>query len=514
MTGERRTNGLSPLLLVGNILNNGYLHAKYMRRRGLAADALNVDYRHCQAQPEWAEVGITDPVEEWNQDWSKIDLKGFRRPDWFFDLALNDIPEFARWREQGDSAPAPVAAPAAEPRVPWLRQFARTALIQARMEWLLHWRHRRLSTNALARLGSSLDEARQVAERLQAEDAAFYPDAEKRLSQSDVLELLPRALPHAPLFRQYRLIHGFGLDPIYPLLANPGLPFVAYEHGTLREFPFEDSARGRLYRLAVKKAEAVVITNVDTKKSADRLGLERIVFCPHIIDDDIFRPAHSAVRDQLVRESGAEIILVHPTRHHWKNCPPGLEGSWLKGNEVFLDALARILALRPDRKILTLCFEWGQEVELSKARLRDLGIADRVRWLPMQNKPTMAHYYNAADIVIDQFNPAIGTFGGVVGEAMACAKPVLLNYRKELHRWCYPVLPPAIHAADKDALVQELLQLIDDAELRRGVGDAGRQWFLEHHSSRLVMDRLLGLYADIADRHGWEWPSRCGETAA
>ena len=79
------------ILHVGNILNNGYLHCKYLRKRGVLSDSLNVDYRHCQGQPEWAEVDIRQSVADWDQDWKEIDLKGFVRPDWFHDVTLAEL---------------------------------------------------------------------------------------------------------------------------------------------------------------------------------------------------------------------------------------------------------------------------------------------------------------------------------------------------------------------------------------------------------------------------------------
>ena len=60
---------------------------------------------------------------------------------------------------------------------------------------------------------------------------------------------------------------------------------------------------------------------------------------------------------------------------------------------------------------MVIFFEWGQEVAESKALIDECGFADRVRWEPIAEQPVMREYYNAADIVFDQFNAGIGTFG-------------------------------------------------------------------------------------------------------
>ncbi len=509
------------ILHIGNILNNGYLHCKYLRRRGIPADSLNVDYRHCQGQPEWAEAFITDPVDEFNPDWSRVDLKGFRRPEWFYDVSLSDIPDLVARLGNGGmafsqrTAPAGAPAPAYEPapapgpaRIPpflkaralvsrSLRSIGLSPLVEA------------VKTLSNRRMASQLgfDEANgetQVQEWMN-EYARHYPDHRPGLSSPDIYEWLPRSLAYAPMLRRYPLIHAYSLDPIYPLLGNPGQPFICYEHGTMREFPFEDSARGRLYSLCLKKAEKVVITNADCNRSAERLGLSNYVFIPHIIDDDLFKPGDSPLRRKLQKEHDCDFIFVAPSRHHWKHCPPGLENSWFKRNDILIRGLGRVFHSHPKLKVLVVFFEWGQEVALSKELIRDCGFSDRVRWEPIQSKPALKEFYNAADIILDQFNSGIGTFGAVVPEAMACAKPVLLNYKKELHTWCYPELPPALNAPDEQAIAHHLGELVESQDYRQKIGLAGRRWFEKYHSSRIVIDRMIDIYKAISEKYGWDW---------
>ena len=138
------------------------------------------------------------------------------------------------------------------------------------------------------------------------------PGFPTKLRESDILEWLPRAQGFSRLFSCYKLIHCFSLDAIYPLLAMPTRPFVAYEHGTMREFPFENSSRGRLYALSLKKAEKVLISNADCNLSAERLGLDNYAYIPHIIDDELFKPEESVLREKLKQETGCDFILVAP----------------------------------------------------------------------------------------------------------------------------------------------------------------------------------------------------------
>ena len=494
------------ILHLGNIVNNGYLNSKFLRRHGWAADSVTIDYFHVQAQPEWEEVAVIDPaLSHTEPDWSRVELNGYQRPPWFHDVRFADVPRLAEAIRRGapsgrrgdllpprhaDPPPSPVSSAASLGR----RVLSRLGLLGlGRAARSGH----RVLTETLAPTG--------VAHRLVREFSAAYPDRQERLTLADVLDTQPRSVGHGPLFALYPLIQAYSLDPIHVIVNNPDQPLICFEHGTMREFPFESSARGRLYALALKKAERVFITNADCNRSAERLGLRNYTYVPHPVDEELYRPAPSPLAERLRREHGCDYIFVAPARHHWKHSPPGLENSWLKRNDIMIRALGKFFAAHPGTRALVVFFEWGQEVELSKALVEECGFAGRTRWEPIASKPVMRDYYNAADIVFDQFNDGIGTFGTVVPEALACAKPVLLNYKKELHHWCFPELPPALNAGTEDQIVAIVKTLIDDPSYRVALGQQGRDWFLTHHSSKIVAAKMIDAYLEISDRHGWGW---------
>ncbi len=492
------------ILHIGNILNNGYLHCKYLRKRGVLADCLNVDYKHCQGQPEWAEVYIKEPVDEFNPDWTKVDLKGFERPPWFYDVALKDILSLVN-RLNKDNGNTNLGENTNK------KSNSNSIISSAHYKKLYGLRDRlqRIVNSVLNNEAKSYKESGNeigiLCDRLIKEYKKVYASRNPVLSKDDILQLLPRGLAYSPMLKRYKLIHAYSLDPINVLLGNPDQPFICYEHGTMREFPFENSSRGRLYSLSLKKAEKVIITNADCNISAERLGLQNYVFIPHIIDDDLFKPGESSLKTKLKKETGCDFIFVAPSRHHWKNCPVGLENSWFKRNDILIRGLGRLFRNHPKLNALVVFFEWGQEVSLSKALINECGFSDRVRWAPIQSKPAMKEYYCAADIIIDQFNAGIGTFGAVVPEAMACAKPVILNYKRDLHTWCYPELPPVIHAYDEESIEKQVVELLENEDYRLSIGEKGRQWFERYHSSDVVIKKMIDVYMSISDKYNFGW---------
>lgn len=491
------------VLHLGNILNNGYLNAKVLRRRGWPADAVGVDYWHVQGQPEWDEVEIIDPkIDHFNPDWSKVDLKGFTRPWWYHDPLLAQLPEAAehlRRKEAADYRRVPPTGTAAAHKAdPLWRRILRRALIPMGM---IEARRAAMQQRRLAEMRQRDDVTWR---NLVNEFAHHYPDWPKKLSPQDIADQSARALWHRPLFDLYPLVQGSGLDPINVLIARPDLPFVCYEHGTMRDFPYEDSARGRLYALALKKAQRVIITNQDANLSAARLGITNYTFIPHVVDETIFRPFESQRRQGLLQQYGCDSIVLAPARHHWKHAPPGMENSWFKRNDIAIRGLGRLFSIKPHLKTLVIFFEWGQEVALSKALIKEFGFEDRVRWEPISSKRVMSDFYNAADVVLDQFND-IGVFGTVVPEALACGKPVLLNFKREQHIWCYGEPPPCVDARAEEQIEARVGELLENPVMRETVGRQGLEWFLTHHSTKVVADGHIGVYLEISNRLGWQW---------
>lgn len=97
--------------------------------------------------------------------------------------------------------------------------------------------------------------------------------------------------------------------------------------------------------------------------------------------------------------------------------------------------------------------------------------------------------YKKADIIIDQI--LCGSYGLFSVEAMAYGKPVTAYIREDLA--AEGNMPP-IHNANPDTLYDVLKNLLDDAELRRSSGKAGRAYVEKVHSSDVVVKQVMEVY--------------------
>jgi glycosyltransferase involved in cell wall biosynthesis len=426
------------VLHVGNIANNAYNNAKFLRRKGVNADVLCRDYTHVMGQPEWEDAIFEGQVDEYTPNWNTVNLNGFQRPTWFLQ---DTLVKASRNRKQ---------------------QFKGQFLI----EHLLY---------QLPTLWSRVLRMYLECRRTQSRPAPRILDVVSHTYNRKRFE---------GWFEGYDLIQAYSTDPIDAWMFSKGRPYVAFEHGTMRDIPFENSARGRLLSLAYRQAGKVVITNPDVISAARRLGLKNFLFIPHPVDETKYRPLHTSLRGNLANRYQADLILFAPSRHNWD----------LKGNDLLLKAFARCTKAFPGKLLLILC-DWGQEVARSKELIEMLGIGDCIVWTPPLNKMKLIGYYNAADVVLDQF--IIGTFGTVTPEAMACGKPVLLHFDREVHEWCYGEMPPVVSARTENEIFSRLMELLGSSDRREAIGLASREWVTKYHGWELVADRQIEVYREL-----------------
>ena len=426
------------VLHVGNVANNGYLNAKLQRRVGVPADAV-CDEWHMISQPEWEDAPLEPVSDPLAPLMGKV---GWERPDWVISPR--------RWDPRAEQER-------------WLHERARLAVDGPGLVARFPAFRKRYEP-----LRPILEHDLQVVDLLRA--GAWLNRFERQFGRA------------RRLFARYDVVQAYGIHPILLLLAGGGRPFVSFEHGTLRDLPFEDDWYGRLLSLAYRSAAKVIITNPDVLASARRLELDNYVFIPHPVDEEKYRPGPSELRAQLDAE-GWDFVLVAPSRHDWD----------IKGTDRMLRGFAELVRARP--KALLVLFEWGLELDRSRDLIRELGIEANVRWSPPLPKLRLIDAYRGADLVLDQFE--IGTFGAIAPEAMACGAPVVMAFEPEIHRWCFEELPPVVAARSAGEIGAALTRLAQDDAERKRLGQAGREWVERHHGWRLVVDRQLALYEEL-----------------
>src|SRR5258708_14719444 len=258
----------------------------------------------------------------------------------------------------------------------------------------------------------------------------------------------------------------------------------------MRDLPFDGTAMGKMLALAYRLSDQVIITNPDVITQAERLGLERIQFCPHPVDEAIFRPSEtdSALRKELQSKYDADYVLLAAARQNWA----------VKGNDRLFRAFAELLS-RGIKAVLVIP-GWGQEVAQSKVLCRNLNIAKRVAWIAPVSEPVLLKYYQASDLILDQF--VLGVFGLITCKALSCGKAVLTSYDKPTHAWCFAEHPPVVHCSSEKEIFDAMFSLLRSPDRIAEIGRAARRWVEKHHSKKVVQGILIDVMKRAVERAG------------
>lgn len=182
---------------------------------------------------------------------------------------------------------------------------------------------------------------------------------------------------------------------------------------------------------------------------------------------------------------------------------PNLVGRGLKGHEVLLHAVPRVLASFPDAKFALVGRGWGPEgpayEQTLKDLARDLGVAEAV--LFPGERSDVPDTLSAFDISV---HPSLNDNVGGTIESLLLARPMVVSDIRGysdtvLHEQTGLVVP----AGDAAALGDAINRLLGDPALARRLGENGRRHMLDRFTlSRTVRDvEELMAEGGRAERH-------------
>lgn len=468
------------VLHIGNVANYAFANARLMRQIGVDADVLDPDSYHIMATPEWYEAFVSGPWgDDHDPDWSRVDLCGYRRPDWFVQGPRRLALAVLTARQAGDSD---------------AEQLARAFLDKARAHRarILHlsptlrrfWK----ANSAPVRL------ARRLVSRLVYGKRPKYNHTPLRASAAP--ESLPpevaqvRADPGqlTAVMGHYDIVIGYGLGALLALCAkHPRV--VAYDLGTIRGLPFENTELGRLTAWTYRSAHQVFLTNTDCLESARRLGISPDKSHPilHAFDTE-------ACLAGLGRLAGSQAQFTQPfffapARHYWT----GGSASFRKGNDVIIEAAARLAA---QGSVFRLVFvSWGDHVEASRALVQEKGLVDRCTWIEPRSRLQIWPIYAASVAVIDQFSAS--ALGGVGLESLALGCRLISNYDVAAGSALFSEPPPMLQAANAQEVAESMAKCLEDPADEKGIGLQARAWMAREHSIGRQMQEQLEIFRSM-----------------
>ena len=528
------------VLFIGNIANNGYLNARILRSFGFDANVLCVNDYFLMSSPIWEEYAISIPAENaYNPDWGAAN---FQNPAWFVQGATHGCLdyitarfsgnesrsieswrrlEFARWMQSSDTQEC----------IEWKRKCSEHGEdpFFPSFSFIKGWRHPReeitakesrrrsgafenfisLFTWATTKTapisepaefendyagqmgvgieqGRSSDWAQLYVERTHpdisiwaAKFSEMFPERDDRLELEDLTIWANYPQQWRDALQYFDFVVATATYGAIPLLT--GHPhYLCYEHGTIRDIPFQKNGEGRLCALTYRSADSVFITNTDVLPQARNLGLieEKVFNLPHAFQANRVIDWSRDAEKSLMRDSPSEqrhVYFIAPARQHWKH---GFD-TWLKGNDLIVHAIAKLKDMGKSFRVQMI--EWGQEVDLTKELIEKLNCENFVEWLPPMSKPLLRENFVKSQAVIDQFvMPALGT---TAIEGLACGRRVITRIDQSELAQFFGNVPPVLNAATSEEIADQMLSVINDPTDQSKIGIQSQKWLKKYHSS-------------------------------
>ncbi len=525
----REKHGRSPRILhIGNIANNAYNNAKLLNEVGFDCDVICYDYYHIMGCPEWEDADFEGDIkDQFFPNWGSVKLKNFQRPKWFVQSSLkfclyyliakrnNKQIEALFWWNILNIYRVLRCSPLIIENNKKLRKIKRFILkindfiislstisrvffygyktffygYKTSINFLIFLFHLLiiplgLIIPILLKLIQSHDDYQVVTNKYSFDDrVAFlinkfandFPHRLDKFSVEDLEMYRPLIFTWQNLFNQYDIIQAYSTDPILPLLADK--PYFAFEHGTLREIPFQADAQGRRTALSYKMAHHVFVTNADCLENAQQLASNRVSFINHPFDEHHGDKVEGwqELKQYLSNLLDAEFLFFFPTRHDWV----AETGYADKANDVFLNAFCQMR--QKGYKVGLICCQWGKNVQESIKLIEQHNCAKFVLWQEPMGTIKFERMAKACDIVVDQFK--LGSFGGILFKAMAVGAPICTYLNEEQILKEYPAIPPVINCQTTDQLIHQLVDIIGDSSKLKFLSSASKQWIEKYHSS-------------------------------
>lgn len=348
----------------------------------------------------------------------------------------------------------------------------------------IEYRHKSISPSDL-----TLNvESKKILKLINDSHKKLFPITHKPLHINNLLKIvnLDNLAKWKKLLSNYDVIIGYSTDGIFPLIANT--PYIAFEHGTIRDLPYQDNINGALCAVTYAKANHVFVTNFDCKESAEFLAPNKYSLINHPFDENHSDRIMDAdgLRNKLLRELESDFLFFFPTRHDW------VEGTGYadKANNTFLNAFGSLRKL--GYRVGMVCCAWGQNVDSSKKLLSDLNVEKYVRWGEPMAIMAFERTALACDCVVDQFK--LGSFGGILFKAMATGSPVMTYLNEEMLNEQFREMPPVLNCRNEKDIIEMARSIYEKPEAKEVLRQKSREWINRHHSKQETINKQLAQF--------------------
>lgn len=298
--------------------------------------------------------------------------------------------------------------------------------------------------------------------------------------------------------KEFDLIHIHGLYRFPQAIAayyarRYKVPYIVSPHGSLDPFLFyrrRHRLTKRVYEYLVElqnlnKAAAIHFTNEEEMILTQPLGLTPpAIVVPIGLELAEYRnlPKGGSFTDRY--DLVGKKIILHLGRINFK-----------KGLDILVRAFARVASTREDVcLVLAGPDNEGYGKQVNKWLVQE-GVEDKVLFTGMlQGVDKLAVFKDADIFALPSYSE---NFGIAAVEAMACGLPVIISDKVNIWREVQGAEAGLVTHCDVDEVAEAILLLLDNEDLRRNIGEAGKALVSKRYSWDSVVHALLEAYRSV-----------------
>lgn len=297
----------------------------------------------------------------------------------------------------------------------------------------------------------------------------------------------------------------FSLDIFYPY--GMGIEFLGTQEFLVQMKSGSHLIRTALERVAQAQEDGIhrarYCLNAElslTKQTFDKIGVKFLpLTIPAVYNREL--PGDENLLPELLRLKAElktyDFTVISHSRLMWMNPGNYTADEWeqaSKHNDWLIRGYAEFTRIRPQVKSLLLLLEYGPDVEQTKKLCNELGIQDRVRWLPKMARRDLMQIIAVCDVGVGEFYTDKDViWGGTGWEVLASGKPLLQSFRFreggfEAAYGYQP--PPMLPVVGPDCILKHLIDMADHPDKCEAIGRGAAEWFNRHNGIGLAQKWL------------------------
>ena len=275
---------------------------------------------------------------------------------------------------------------------------------------------------------------------------------------------------------------------------NMRVPYVVSPRGSFMTWSMQQKMlKKRLYlalieRRLIDSAAAIHCTSwLESEQTSHWNFKPKVVIIPNGIDLEPFQclPQSGGLRRQLGIPSGATVSLYVGRLHKEKRI------------SLMIDSFAKIARQLADAHLVIIGPEGDGTGAHARKYVATLGLTQRIHFLGLLAGQALLQAYDDADLLVLLSHRE--NFGMVAVEAMAAGLPVLVAKEVGLAEEIARAGAGYSVVAEIDRIAETWVQMLQAPDLRRDIGQKGRELVHEKFESSRVASQMLNLFANIVN---------------